>query len=123
VDQSYAYQSTKRAIQTKIIQDFENLQIIVDKFKQCKDVNEFDQTFKFEEFKRDHNDVESIKAHLEMLQKWDGNVTKHIKNMDQKFISCQPRKLRERLILRVKAEQGRMKEYLFDLANEKVRDC
>jgi hypothetical protein len=58
-----------------------------------------------------------------MLQKWDGNVAKHIKNMDQKFISCQPRKLRERLILRVKAEQGRMKEYLFDLANEKVRDC
>jgi hypothetical protein len=43
--------------------------------------------------------------------------------MDQKFISCQPRKLRERLILRVLAEKGHMKEYLFELANEKVKDC
>ena len=43
--------------------------------------------------------------------------------MDQKFISCQPRKLRERLIQRVKAEQAHMKEYLFDLANDKVKEC
>jgi superfamily II DNA helicase RecQ len=95
----------------------------VDKFKQCRDVNDFDQRFHFEQFKEEHSDLESIKFHLERLQRWDLNITRFIKPQDSKgLIWVQGRKLKERLSTRVKAEQVRMKEYLHELAEQKVRE-
>ena len=123
VDRSCAYQQSKATIQRRIIQDFEWLQGTVDKFKQCRDVNDFDQHFSFEQFKEEHSDLESIKFHLERLSDWEKKIGTYIRPMDSKgLIWVQGRKLKERLSTRVKAEQVRMKEYLHELAEQKVRE-
>lgn len=56
----------------------------MDKFKECKEINDFDQVFSFEDFKAEHADLESIKEWLEKLAKWDGQIAKHIKAMETK---------------------------------------
>jgi dynein heavy chain len=124
VEDSRAYATSKATIQRRIIQDFEHLQRAVEKCEQCADVNAFDQTFVFEDFKAEHSDLESIKAHLDRLQKWEGKISNNIKPLETKgLIWAQGRKLRERLSQRVKTEQGHMKEYLRELAERKAREC
>lgn len=123
VEGSVAYRTSKATIQRRIIQDFEYLQGTVDKFKQCRDINDFDQTFVFETFRAEHSDLESIKEHLDRLQKWDTNINKYIKPQDTKgLIWVQGRKLKERLSTRVKTEQANMKTYLHELAENKVKE-
>lgn len=53
---------------------------MVDKFNNCRDVNEFDTTFDFDEFKAEHSDLDTIKFYLDKLQKWEGNIAKYIKH-------------------------------------------
>jgi len=43
--------------------------------------------------------------------------------MEQKFITYHSRELRDNLINRVKAEQIALRNYLFELANGKVKEC
>jgi len=123
VEGSFAYATSKATIQNRIVQDFAHLKRKVDKCEQCADINAFDQTFVFEDFQAEHSDLESIKMHLDRLQKWEGKIANNIKPLETKgLIWAQGRKLRERLSQRVKTEQGHMKEYLRELAERKARE-
>ena len=51
VEGSLNYQATCETIQQRIMLDFEELQVVVNKFENCRDVNDFDLTFDFDEFK------------------------------------------------------------------------
>jgi len=70
-------------ISKKINDDFEELQVIVNAFETCREVDEFDRTFAFDEWK-ERADVESIKAMLNDLQKFDYNVTRSIKPQESR---------------------------------------
>lgn len=56
------------------------MQTFVSKFEFCREVNDFDTTFDFDEFKASVSDTETIKKHLEKLQKWDVDISKYIKH-------------------------------------------
>jgi hypothetical protein len=79
VETSFKYLASKEAIQQKIDSDFKDLQPDVLKIENCREVNEFEQNFDFEEFKQQHSDLETIRSWLERLQKWDQSVSKNIK--------------------------------------------
>jgi hypothetical protein len=90
---------------------------------QCKEVNEFDQTFDFEAFKAEHSDLESIRKLLEQLARWDGRIATHIKPAEYAgLIWAQGKKLREKLGQRVRTEQAHLKEYLRELAEKKAKE-
>jgi len=65
VEGSFAYRTSKATIQRRLADDFKHLQKAVEKCEQCKDVNDFDQAFVFEDFRAEHSDPESIKEHLD----------------------------------------------------------
>ena len=71
VETSFTYIASKEAIQQRIDADFRELMPDVNKIENCRDVSEFEQNFDFEEFKQEHSDLETIRAWLEKLQKWD----------------------------------------------------
>jgi hypothetical protein len=50
VDQSEAYAASKTKIASTITENFEELQTGVKKFLECRDIDEFDRTFIFEDF-------------------------------------------------------------------------
>jgi hypothetical protein len=50
VDQSEAYSASKTKIASTITENFEELQTGVKKFLECRDIDEFDRTFIFEDF-------------------------------------------------------------------------
>ena len=79
VEQSFQYQASKEAIQQKIDQDFKDLMPMVTRIEMCRDVNDFDQTFDFDEFKSQYSDLDTIKTWLERLNKWSESVQKEIK--------------------------------------------
>lgn len=79
VEGSEAYSSSKATIQARISQDFDELQTVVNKFKECRVVDDFDRTFNFDEWKAEHSDLESIKDKLADLTKWENSITKNIK--------------------------------------------
>lgn len=122
VEGSVAYRNSKHAIQKKIVQDFKALEENVENFKDCKCINDFDQTFNFDDFKAEHADLESIKTKLEDLSSWSDKIKK-IKPEQKFFIWTNVSKLRDRLSKRVKDEQTNMKAYLLHLAEEKAKDC
>lgn len=123
VERSEDYGNSKSTIQARISQDFDDLQIAVDKFSACRDVDDFDRTFVFLDWKETHSDMESIRDLMQMLGKWDGDIVKKIKPQESKgLILVQGRKLAARLSTRVKEEQTNMREYLMDLAKDKATD-
>lgn len=122
VEDSEAYSTSKTTIQRRIALDFEELQQIVKKFEACRVVDDFDRDFVFEEWKKDHSDHEAIRAKLSDLAKWEAAVGR-IAGQDAKgLVLVQGRKLAARLSQRVKEEQGRMKEYLLELAELKAKE-
>lgn len=124
VENSSDFMSTKTSISKKIMSDFEQLNQLVQKCEQYADVNKFDQTFQFEVFEAEHSDLESIKEWLEKLAKWDIKINQSIKATEQRgLIIAVGKKLKDKLIQRVKAEQTAMKTYLYRLANDKVKEC
>lgn len=80
VESSLTYIATKETIQKRIIQDFDDLQVVVNKFENCREVNDFDTSFDFEEFKADNSELETIKSYLKKLTDWESNVAKYIKH-------------------------------------------
>lgn len=95
----------------------------VEKFLVCREVNDFDQSFDFEEFKQQQHGLETIKENLEKLAKWETDISKHIKpHNSQGLIIVVGRKLKDRLMKKVKDEQSNMKSYLYDLADQKARE-
>ena len=123
VEQSFQYQASKEAIQQKIDMDFKELMPQVNRIEMCRDINDFDQTFDFDEFKSTYSDLETIKSWLEKLNKWSDSVQKEIKvGYLQGFINIQGKKLRDRLHKKVKDELSNIKQYLYDLAEQKAKD-
>lgn len=93
------------------------------KIENCRDINDFDQTFDFDDFKSQNSDLETIKSWLEKFQKWNINVQRFIKvGYLQGLVNIQGKKLRDRLAKRVKDEQQNMRQYLFELADQKAKD-
>mmetsp|Transcript_11712 Transcript_11712/g.17850 ORF Transcript_11712/g.17850 Transcript_11712/m.17850 type:complete len:417 (-) Transcript_11712:9814-11064(-) len=122
VEGSEAYATSKATIQARISQDFDELQKDVAKYEKCREIDEFDREFVFEEWKQQHSDLESIKKYLEKLARWDNDIT-GIRASDNKgLIAVQGRRLTSRLSQKVKDEQGNMKEYLLKLAEKKAKD-
>lgn len=118
VDQSFKYQFTKDAIHTKINNDFEWIENQVQKFEKCRTIYNFDMEFKFEDFKAQNKDTDSIKAELEKYSRWDTIIQQNISNtIAQGLISVNSRKLKDKLQQRVKSEQNNMRKYLQDLAD------
>lgn len=56
------------------MQDFDILEQFVSKFERCREINEFEMKFDFEEFKASNQDVESIKKELDKYAKWEGEI-------------------------------------------------
>ena len=64
----------------------------------CRNVNEFCENFKFEEFERENSDLESIKAKFDDCSKYDKAINDHIKTANTAgLIHANGRKLKERL--------------------------
>lgn len=83
---------------------------MVSRIEMCRDVNDFDQTFDFDEFKGQYSDLDIIKQWLERLNKWSESVQKEIKvSYQMGFINIQGKKLRDRLLKRVKDELSNIK--------------
>jgi hypothetical protein len=121
VERSEDYTDAKAQIQARISNDFDDLQVAVDKFSACRDVDDFDRDFVFQDWKELHSDLDSIREIMQRLQKWDGDIVKKIKPQESKgLILVQGRKLAARLSTRVKEEQTNMREYLMDLAKDKA---
>jgi len=122
VEDSEAYSTSKTTIQRRIALDFDELQQVVKKFEACRVVDDFDREFIFDDWKREHSDHEDIRAKLSDLAKWELAINR-ITGQDAKgLVLVQGRKLAARLSQRVKEEQGRMKEYLLDLAELKAKE-
>lgn len=67
--------------------------------------------------------METIRGQLEILNKWDQSVSSSIKNTYLKgFINILGKKLKDRLSKKVKDEHKAIKQYLFDLADQKGKD-
>lgn len=123
VENSIYYQITKETIQKRIIQDFDDMQTFVSKFELCREVNDFDTTFDFDEFKAAVSDTETIKKQLDKLQKWDADISKYIKHQySLGLLQLQGKKLKDKLTNRVKQEQKHLKQYLLELADQKAKD-
>lgn len=61
VEGSQAYLASKTSISKRLIADFEDCSRAVETCVQCRDVHDFYHEFKFEVFKAEHDDLESIK--------------------------------------------------------------
>jgi hypothetical protein len=118
VEQSEQYQTSKQAISKRISDDFEELQVIVNAFETCREVDEFERTFDFEVWSREHTDVESIKTMLHDLARYETNVGRAIKPQESRgMIQVLGRKLQARLSGKVKEEQIQVRTYLAQLAD------
>lgn len=89
---------------------------------ECRAVHLFDQTFDFDEFKAEHNDLDSIKEKLSNFDEWEGKIKFYIKQNDSGLVNASTTDLRGRLTKRVKQEQRQMKDYLRELADAKARE-
>lgn len=123
VEQSEAYEASKSAIKKKINDDFDELQVIVNGFEVCRDVDKFDREFDFDQWCKDNTDVESIKQMLTTLSEYERDVNKSIKPQESRgMIQVLGRKLQTRLSGRVKEEQIAVRAYLADLADKQARE-
>ena len=123
VRDSTDYTTTHSVIKQRFSEDFDYLMNFVKKFELCREVNDFDQNFDFEDFKKDHNDIESIGAYLTKLNNWDKSVSENIKPTESKgLITANGKRIKDLLQKRVKQEQTNMKKYLVELAEGKVTE-
>ena len=76
VEESEAYQSSKVQIQGHISNDFDELSNLVKRFDTCREVDDFERTFNFDEWKESTSDHEDIKVWLATLQKWEHQIQK-----------------------------------------------
>jgi hypothetical protein len=100
VESSYVYQTAAKNIQTRLNDDFGELEERTKIFEKCRKVHEFALTFNFEDFKREHDpdDLEKIKAHFDQLNSWEQDVGKYIKAQEQKgLIMVTGNKMRQTL--------------------------
>lgn len=76
VEESYAYKQTKKAIEDHLSEDFLVLERETQKFEQCRKVYEFEQTFKFEDFKNRENseDIGYIKDLFDKWGQWESQI-------------------------------------------------
>lgn len=106
-----------------MVSDFSQIEEKTKSFKTCRDINQFDLEFSFEQFKEDNAGLEKVKDLFEQLSKWDRNITKSIKLEEKKgLIVASGRKIKERFQNRVKKEQDNLRNYLFDLADTTNRE-
>jgi hypothetical protein len=125
VEGSLAYQTTKVTITKRLIADFEHLSAAVEKCGECRDVNDFEQGFVFDDFKAEHEhaDLDAVKTKLEDFVKWEAKINLNIKNSEQSgLVVAQAKRLRDKLSKKVKEEQRNMKEYLRELADAKAKE-
>ena len=74
-------------------------------------------------FRIENSDLDTIRTWLERLNKWSESVQKEIKvGYLLGFINIQGKKLRDRLHKKVKDELSNIKQYLYDLAEQKAKD-
>ena len=93
VEESEAYQSSKVQIQGHISNDFDELSNLVKRFDTCREVDDFERTFNFDEWKENTTDHEDIKNYLATLQKWEHQIQK-LGGQDKKgLVEVQGRKL------------------------------
>ena len=86
-------------------------------------MDEFDKTFKFDEWKEDNPDLDSIREIMQRLQKWDGEIVKRIKPQEMKgLVMVQGRSLSKRLTTKVKDELQNLRNHLMDLSTEKAKN-
>jgi DNA repair exonuclease SbcCD ATPase subunit len=90
-------------------------------FKSCRDINEFDQTFSFDEFKEQSQDLEQVKLMFEKLAKWDATINKITNEQKRGLFTASGRKLREKLQSRIKKEQENLRQYLIEMATDTDR--
>ena len=85
VDESYAFRSTKEAIDKRLTDDFTILEDRTSSFEKCRSVYKYSQEFKFEDFEREHDkeDLEKIKDMFDKLSGWESNVSTYIKANEQ----------------------------------------
>jgi hypothetical protein len=67
VERSEDYSEVKATIQARISQDFGDLQIAVDKFAACREVDDFDRQFVFLDWKEKNTDIDSIREIMQRL--------------------------------------------------------
>ena len=103
--------------------DFEAIEEKTKQFRNCRDINEFDQTFDFEKFKQEKKELEPIREMFDKLGKWENNINKYIKLEEKRgLIVASGRKIKEKLQNRVKKEQDNLRTHLFDLAGKTEKD-
>lgn len=123
VDQSEKYARTIAKITERMVIDFAFIEDKTKIFRQCREINQFDLEFSFEQFKEESADLEKVKVMFEKLAKWDKLINKSIKLEEKKgLIVASGRKIKEKLQNRVKKEQDNLRNYLFDLADQTNRE-
>ncbi len=120
VAESFQYRMSKETIQKKIIQDLDDLHKQVSRYEECREVNNYETTYSFPEFRDAGHGLDRIKEMLDKFSKWDQNINNYIKNAhNQGLFQVGGRKLKDRLLKFVKEEQMNMKQHLLDLATDK----
>ena len=123
VEESFRYQTAKKLILQRIATDFAWVEEKSRNFKHCRDVSDFCDNFKFEEFEREHSDLESIKEKFEQCNKYDISINKYIKTAETiGLLHASGRKLKDRLQKTVQREQHNLRKYLGNLAEQSARD-
>jgi hypothetical protein len=123
VEESFRYQNVKKVILCRISDDFAWIEEKSRNFKHCRDVSDFCDNFKFEEFERDHSDLDSIREKFEQCNKFDISVNKYIKTAETVgLLHASGRKLKDRLQKTVQREQQNLRKYLGSLAEQSARD-
>jgi hypothetical protein len=122
VDESDKYKDVRKEIAERLQLDFSHIEEKTKVFKTCIDIYNFSETFNFEEFKEQNQDLEQVKLMFEKLAKWDAAINKITNEQKRGLFTASGRKLREKLQTRIKREQDNLRSYLFEMAGNTDRE-
>lgn len=123
VEKSEKYEGSKQEITAKLTKDFQELTELVEAYKECRIVHEFDRDFNFEEWKQKNTDLDAIRTQLMNFKKWTTLLDSKIRKQESRgLIQIQGKKLQSSLMKRVKAEQKNLMDYLGSISTQRNKE-
>jgi len=123
VSNSESYHDVKTKITQKFLDDFAQLHIDTSNFEKCRNIYEFVEAFKFEDFKNENNSLQVIQEKLENHRKWEGEINLNIKPVIFRgLINGNGKNLRDDLTNKVKQNLNNIRSYLEQLTLDKQQD-
>lgn len=123
ISNSENYHLVKNRITQKFLTDFAHLHKDTENFQDCRPVFDFVESFKFEDFKNEGHDLQTIQKHLDQHRKWETQVATCIKaQIIRGLIYGNGKTLRDDLSSKVRSNLTNIRNYLEHLTLEKQQD-